>query len=301
VYDSTYGVTCHWCRQKTLVESVTCTAKSCGERRMPVSFCRSCLLNRHGEDWLTAKNSGCWICPPCRGSCGEGCTVCCNCGPCRCVIDMVLHAITCLVFHAGQPDRSGKGHMCYACRKKHGLEPTGQVKARAIADGFDNVHDWLVFQSCGANSRDLEKRKRDAPWGEWLNPNMCKTGNTHAVSPEDNTKTAMSYGPKCKSKVLLDSQSGSCPGEAALDDDKKACKSPLKQADNADKILRKPIRTQRLSLLASRSPCRLLPKGPSSRSPSIARASNNGLQQQKITPGTVPVRTRQAWCFMPTQ
>ena len=84
VYDSKYGVTCHWCRQKTLCESVTCTAPTCGHRRMPVSFCKSCLMNRHGEDWKVARDSGCWVCPPCRGSCGPGCTLCCNCGPCRC-------------------------------------------------------------------------------------------------------------------------------------------------------------------------------------------------------------------------
>jgi hypothetical protein len=47
--------------------------------------CRSkmCLKNRHGEDIAQAEASGCWLCPPCRGSCGEGCTLCCNCGPCR--------------------------------------------------------------------------------------------------------------------------------------------------------------------------------------------------------------------------
>ena len=39
VYDSKYGVTCHWCRQKTLEEHVTCTHPSCGEgRRLAVSF-----------------------------------------------------------------------------------------------------------------------------------------------------------------------------------------------------------------------------------------------------------------------
>lgn len=39
VYDSRYGVTCHWCRQKTLEEHVQCTAPGCGGgRRLPVSF-----------------------------------------------------------------------------------------------------------------------------------------------------------------------------------------------------------------------------------------------------------------------
>ena len=36
-----------------------------------------------------------------------------------------------------------------ACRKKLGMEPTGQVKKNANKDGFDNVHDWLVHQALG--------------------------------------------------------------------------------------------------------------------------------------------------------
>jgi hypothetical protein len=42
-----------------------------------------CLKNRHGEDAEAAAASGCWVCPVCRGSCGAGCVLCCNCGPCR--------------------------------------------------------------------------------------------------------------------------------------------------------------------------------------------------------------------------
>ena len=39
VYDSKYGVTCHWCRQKTLEEHVTCSHPDCGDgRRLAVSF-----------------------------------------------------------------------------------------------------------------------------------------------------------------------------------------------------------------------------------------------------------------------
>lgn len=39
VYDSKYGVTCHWCRQKTLEEHVTCTHPDCGAgRRLAVAF-----------------------------------------------------------------------------------------------------------------------------------------------------------------------------------------------------------------------------------------------------------------------
>lgn len=39
IYDSQFGVTCHWCRQKTLEDHVTCTAEGCGGgRKLPVSF-----------------------------------------------------------------------------------------------------------------------------------------------------------------------------------------------------------------------------------------------------------------------
>ena len=39
IYDSKYGVTCHWCRQKTLEDHVTCTHPNCGSgKRMPTSF-----------------------------------------------------------------------------------------------------------------------------------------------------------------------------------------------------------------------------------------------------------------------
>ena len=83
VYDSELGTTCHWCRQKTVETHVTCTADGCGRGRMPVSFCGMCLRNRHGEDIDAAVASNAWICPKCRGSCGDGCVTCCNCGPCR--------------------------------------------------------------------------------------------------------------------------------------------------------------------------------------------------------------------------
>lgn len=78
---------------------------------------KMCLRNRHGEDVVRAEASGIWVCPTCRGTCGEGCRLCCNCGP---------------------------------CRKKAGLAPTHQVIKEARAAGFDNVHDFLVWQSTGA-------------------------------------------------------------------------------------------------------------------------------------------------------
>ena len=87
VYDSKLGVTCHWCRQKTLEAHVECTVEGCGGgSRLPTAFCRMCLHNRHGEDMTQAIESGCWVCPGCRGSCGDGCTTCCNCGPCTFIL-----------------------------------------------------------------------------------------------------------------------------------------------------------------------------------------------------------------------
>ncbi|GAB4813732.1 hypothetical protein N2152v2_000778 [Parachlorella kessleri] len=136
VYDSLYGVTCHWCRQKTLEEHVTCTNPDCsGGRKLAVSFCKMCLMNRHGEDIAQAEASGCWVCPPCRGSCGEGCTLCCNCGP---------------------------------CRKKAGLGPTHQMIKEARGAGFSNVHDFLVHSKTREAAEEVAARKEAHPWGAWL-------------------------------------------------------------------------------------------------------------------------------------
>lgn len=136
VYDSKYGETCHWCRQKTLEEHVQCTNENCGGgNRLPVAFCRMCLRNRHGEDIKQAIASECWICPACRGNCGDGCVSCCNCGP---------------------------------CRKKAGLGPTHQLIKQARAAGFTNVHDYLVHKSTGETADAITARKTTFPWGQWL-------------------------------------------------------------------------------------------------------------------------------------
>ncbi|KAF8071208.1 Cdca7l [Scenedesmus sp. PABB004] len=140
VYDSKHGVTCHWCRQKTLEEHVTCTNPNCGGgggKRMPRSFCAKCLRNRHGEDCVAADASGGWWCPGCRGSCGPGCVMCCNCGP---------------------------------CRKKAGLEPTHQVAKLARDAGFTNVHDYLVHLVTGETPEVVTARKLKHGWGAWLKP-----------------------------------------------------------------------------------------------------------------------------------
>lgn len=136
IYDSKHGVTCHWCRQKTLEDHVVCTSPHCGGgKSMPVSFCRMCLMNRHGEDVYLSESSGKWICPRCRGSCGNGCTLCCNCGP---------------------------------CRRKHGLAPTHQMIKEARTHGFNNVHDYLIHLRTGEDQYEISSRKILFPWGAWL-------------------------------------------------------------------------------------------------------------------------------------
>lgn len=42
------------------------------------------------------------------------------------------------------------------------------MKSQAIADGFDNVHDWLVFKENGESAAALVLRKWEAPWASWL-------------------------------------------------------------------------------------------------------------------------------------
>jgi len=139
VYDSRLGVTCHWCRQKTHEAHVTCTSPSCAlpGSRLAVSFCGQCLKNRNGEDVFAARESGRWVCPRCRGSCGPGCASCCNCGPCRVAA---------------------------------GLKPTGPGIASAFAAGFGNVHDFLVGRETGEGREAVARRKLGFPWGEWLAP-----------------------------------------------------------------------------------------------------------------------------------
>lgn len=61
LYDSVLGITCHWCRQKTVETHVSCTAEGCGgggqAKRLPTTFCGMCLRNRHGESVDDALSS----------------------------------------------------------------------------------------------------------------------------------------------------------------------------------------------------------------------------------------------------
>jgi hypothetical protein len=151
VYDSELGATCHWCRQKTVEAHVVCTNALCGKpKRAPVRFCGMCLRNRHGEDIERAVASGMWECPRCRGSCGEGCAACCNCGP---------------------------------CRKANGLPPTHQVVQLARAAGFDNVHDYLVHGVTGESPEELLERKKTFNWGKWLMRDFKPAADESAAAP----------------------------------------------------------------------------------------------------------------------
>ena len=115
---------------------VECTGYECqNEAARPVQFCGMCLRNRHGEDIDLAVASGCWECPKCRKSCGDGCDNCCNCGP---------------------------------CRKKAGLAPTHQVIRIARENGFDNVHDYLVWEKVGGMPESIKMRKKKFEWGQWI-------------------------------------------------------------------------------------------------------------------------------------
>lgn len=57
-----------------------------------------------------------------------------------------------------------EGADCGRCRKKLNLLPTGQVKNKAAQDGFDNVHDWLIFQATGESAAAIAAHKESAPW-----------------------------------------------------------------------------------------------------------------------------------------
>ncbi|KAG9143831.1 hypothetical protein Leryth_011492 [Lithospermum erythrorhizon] len=74
VYDSENGKTCHQCRQKSLVFTVTCKNYN-KNKQCALHFCQFCLLNRYGEIASEVAALGCqWKCPKCRGVCN-----CCRC------------------------------------------------------------------------------------------------------------------------------------------------------------------------------------------------------------------------------
>jgi hypothetical protein len=98
-------------------------AEGCGKgRTAPLSFCGMCLRNRHGEDIDTAVAAGTWQCPRCRGSCGDGCKTCCNCGEAQSTVPATSFALPATSFslpatsftacHVIHP-------MVYRCSRRH--------------------------------------------------------------------------------------------------------------------------------------------------------------------------------------
>ena len=157
VYDSERGVTCHWCRQKTVEKHVRCTGEECLKLNLPVQFCAMCLRNRHGEDIDLAMASREWVCPRCRGSCGEACESCCNCGP---------------------------------CRKKKGLQPTHQLIRVAQEHRFDNVHDFLIWRNVGGTPELIKERKKNFVWGQrCFDKSLC-----HQIPSEEEDSLKSSDG-----------------------------------------------------------------------------------------------------------
>lgn len=113
----------------------------------------NCLKNRHGEDQVAAVESGQWVCPPCRGTCGVGCVSCCNCGPCRKKVWVVNESIK---FGLVEYETARRGCIlccsCWACRKKVGKQSKGQ--SGTLTNGTCGIGDvscckkvWVVNQS----------------------------------------------------------------------------------------------------------------------------------------------------------
>ena len=153
VYDSELGTTCHWCRQKTVEAALA---------------------------------SGCWTCPKCRGSCGEGCVTCCNCGP---------------------------------CRKAAGLSPTHQIIGQARQAGFDNVHDYLVHRVVGATPTQLARRKRAFAWGRWLREDFkpAKEAVEKAKTASQEAKTVRAEKAKTAVEETLEVATPPRPARARAD------------------------------------------------------------------------------------
>ena len=75
------------------------------------------------------------------------------------------------------------------------MNPTGQVKSKAKKDGFDNVHDWLVFQNTGESAEAIAARKADAPWGAASGGALC-AGQRARASEEAEQEGAAPGGKK---------------------------------------------------------------------------------------------------------
>eukprot|EP01025_Chloroclados_australasicus_P047838 TRINITY_DN5398_c0_g1_i4.p1 TRINITY_DN5398_c0_g1~~TRINITY_DN5398_c0_g1_i4.p1 ORF type:complete len:391 (+),score=23.90 TRINITY_DN5398_c0_g1_i4:132-1175(+) len=135
---------CHICHQQFEAQKMLhCTSQKKGEPACTLTFCGPCVKNRHGETFVQAKASKCWICPRCRGSCGPGCVTCCTCGQ---------------------------------CRKKSNLPIISKVLKRGDkkAEGLDNVHDQLIFIETGEHPDKIKARKKQFEWGKFLKVNVLE-------------------------------------------------------------------------------------------------------------------------------
>ena len=96
------------------------------------------------------------------------------------------------------------------CRKKAGLEPTGQIKSIAAEAGFNNAHDYLVHLVTGESGPVIAARKTTAHWGAWLlggstppSPNVAAetekvdlcVNDSHADGDQDTVVGAKKVGP----------------------------------------------------------------------------------------------------------
>ncbi|KAJ1412773.1 Zinc-finger domain of monoamine-oxidase A repressor R1 [Sesbania bispinosa] len=73
IYDSSNGITCHQCRQKTRDFAAMCQNSRNG-KPCPIKLCHKCLLNRYGEKAEEVTLLSDWKCPKCRGICN--CSFC---------------------------------------------------------------------------------------------------------------------------------------------------------------------------------------------------------------------------------
>lgn len=144
-----------------------------------------------GESINDAVASSKWICPKCRGSCGEGCKTCCNCGP---------------------------------CRKAHGLPPTHQIIHKARAKGFDNVHDFLVHCETGATAVELLDRKKTFNWGKWLTIDFSRARAAAVTTAATAAATAAAAVAKAaeKQKEKVSDRDAKGNAWAAKDDERRS-------------------------------------------------------------------------------
>eukprot|EP00873_Tetraselmis_striata_P001906 jgi/Tetstr1/422170/TSEL_013023.t1 len=130
VYDKALGITCHFCRQKTLCKEADCPRCSARDPEAEClgksecqkchsatgQFCRACLRLRYGLDLDEVKKqeaAGTWVCPHC--------------------------------YEADHPE---EGWICNSsiCMTRRGLKPTGIAIHKARELGFESVAHLVQAQ-----------------------------------------------------------------------------------------------------------------------------------------------------------